>query len=87
MILTRTDHRTLDYKTWSLIQYRLTVWEWLHIQIANILFYVIPWPRICRATFYNARLEELLCGFVPSRHTILKVYDGDVISDEKMESR
>lgn len=63
-ILNRKDLRTLDDKTWSLIQYRLSLWELIQT-------FLIP----IHMTSY---LEELLCGYIPERHTVIEPFVGYV---------
>jgi len=71
----RREWRTLDGKTWSLIEYRLTVSEWIQLRIATIRAYL---TGKAIADFLSIELENLLCGYVPSRHRVVKPYVGDV---------
>lgn len=67
----RRDLRTLDHgKSWCLIEYKLTLWEWIELGIACIrAFFSIKPP----AYFMSIDLEKLLCFHVPTRHKIVKI--------------
>ncbi|HUX79508.1 MAG TPA: hypothetical protein VMW10_07200 [Alphaproteobacteria bacterium] len=68
-LLKRTfeELRTLDSKTWSMVRYTLTWKEWFerwraHRQARD--------KGGCPADYMSENLENLLCGFIPSRHQI-----------------
>jgi len=79
----RIEKRTLDFKTWSLIEYRLTLFEWIELLQGMIRAFI-------KATisgsanpmqYVSPELEQLLCGYVPTRHKVLKLNIGEVKKD------
>lgn len=72
------DHRTIDGKTWSVIEYTLTLRERLSILVGFIKANLICG---CIADYISEDLEEVLCGYVPARHRVCKHFDGYVKGD------
>jgi len=68
-VLKRREWRTLDHKTWSVIEYKLTLWE--YIQERYAMFRACTSFGKCQADFMSADLEDLLCMYVPERHTVV----------------
>jgi len=79
MFLNRREWKTLDSKTWSVVEYKLTVWEFIQEQYA--IFRANTSLGKCHADFMSDDLEELFCGYIPWRHTVVELFVGYVEED------
>jgi len=79
MFLNRRDGRTLDYKTWSIIEYKLTLREFIQEIKAHLMAILLG---NCPAHYMSEELQELLCSYNPERHRIVEPFVGYVEKEE-----
>lgn len=74
------EWKTLDGKTWSLVEYNLTFRELIQTIYAIIMAFLIgKYP----AYYMSSDLEELHCNYIPTRHKVIKLNVGIVGKEEK----
>ena len=81
IFLSRREWKTLDYKTWSIIEYKLTVREFLQMIKARIMAMLFG---NCAAHYMSEELENLLCMYVPERHKIVEPFVGHVEKEKSL---
>lgn len=72
----RRDIKTLDYRTWSLIEYTLTMREELQLGWAYVLRLFLGGSL---AQHMSIDLENLLCDYIPTRHRLVRHLNQKVL--------